>query len=125
VVLEDENEALVDDLERTAAEEGLPLEARLVGDTDDFEKIHAKGVVIDREVAVVGSANWNENSLQNNREVVLALHGSEAGAYYATVFERDWEEQRWSLPIELSGAVLVALVCAALVGSRYVRFGTE
>jgi hypothetical protein len=52
--VEAENETLVDDLERTAADEGLPLEARLVDDTDEFEKIHAKGIVVDRETAVVG-----------------------------------------------------------------------
>jgi hypothetical protein len=114
-----------DDLEQTAADEGLPLEARLVDDTDEFEKIHAKGIVVDRETAVVGSANWNDNSLQHNREVLLAVHSPDAAAYYAAVFDSDWEGQRWSLPIELSAAVVVALLFAALVGARYVRFGTE
>jgi cardiolipin synthase A/B len=123
--VEDENAALAADLERTAADEELPLEARVVDDTDDFEKIHAKGIVIDREVAVVGSANWNENSLQNNREVLLGLHGPEAAGYYADVFESDWEGERWSLPIGLSAAVVVALLCAAVVGHRYLRFGSE
>ncbi|MFC4436980.1 MULTISPECIES: phospholipase D-like domain-containing protein [Natrialbaceae] len=123
--VEDENEALAADLERTVAAEELPLEVRLVDETDDFEKIHAKGVVIDRETAVVGSANWNENSLQHNREVLLALHSSEAASYYADVFESDWEGETWSLPIELSVTVISVLVCAALVGRRYVRFGAE
>lgn len=123
--VEDENEALADDLERTAAEEALPLEVRVVDGTDGFEKIHAKGVVIDRETAVVGSANWNDNSLQHNREVLVALHGPEAASYYASVFESDWKGETWSLPIELSVTVVVVLVCAALVGRRYVRFGAE
>jgi cardiolipin synthase A/B len=123
--VEAENKALVDDLEQTAADESLPLEARLVDDTDEFEKIHAKGIVVDRETAVVGSANWNDNSLQHNREVLLAVHSPDAAAYYAAVFDSDWEGQRWSLPIELSAAVVVALLFAALVGARYVRFGTE
>ncbi|NKE37101.1 phospholipase [Natronococcus sp. JC468] len=123
--VEEENGALVDDLERTADEEGLPLEAALVEEGDAFEKIHAKGIVIDRETVVVGSANWNDNSLRNNREVLLAVHGSEAANYYATVFEDDWDGETWSLPIELSATVVVALVCAAIVGRRYVRFGSE
>ncbi|TYL40461.1 phospholipase [Natronococcus pandeyae] len=123
--VEDENEALAADLERTAAAEDLPLEVRVVDGTDEFEKIHAKGVVIDRETAVVGSANWNDNSLQHNREVLVALHGPRAASYYASVFESDWKGEMWSLPIELSVTVVVVLVCAALVGRRYVRFGAE
>ncbi|MDG5817398.1 phospholipase D-like domain-containing protein [Natronococcus sp. A-GB7] len=124
--VEDEHETLADDLERTADDEELSLEVTLVEDTDAFEKIHAKGIVIDREVAVVGSANWNENSLQNNREVLLALHGTEAATYYADVFESDQDTgDAWLLPFELSVAVVVALAVAAVVGHRYVRFGSE
>jgi cardiolipin synthase A/B len=124
--VEDEHETLAADLERTADEEELSLEAELVDDTDAFEKIHAKGIVIDREIAVVGSANWNENSLQNNREVLLALHGTEAATYYADVFESDRDaDDTWLLPFELSVAVVVALAAAAVVGHRYVRFGSE
>ncbi|AGB36692.1 phospholipase D-like domain-containing protein [Natronococcus occultus] len=123
--VEDDHEALARELERTADEEELSLDVELVDDTDAFEKIHAKGIVVDREIAVVGSANWTENSLRNNREVLLAIHGSEAASYYAAVFEDDWDGETWSLPIELSAAVLVALVCAAVVGHRYVEFGSE
>ncbi|WP_126663433.1 phospholipase D-like domain-containing protein [Haloterrigena salifodinae] len=121
----DENAALAQDLERIADDESLPLEVELVEETDAFEKIHAKGVVIDREVAVVGSANWNENSLQNNREVVLALHGEEIASYYADVFEADWQGDDVSSPITVGVAlaVVAALALAALVGRRYVRFG--
>ena len=123
---EDENRVLADDLERIAEDESLPLEVRLVGDTDRFEKIHAKGVVVDREVAVVGSANWNDNAFRNNREVVLALHGEEIAEYYADVFEDDWDGDggSWRLPFGLSLTVLGALAVAAVVGRRYVRFGS-
>ncbi|SIR86600.1 phospholipase D-like domain-containing protein [Natronorubrum thiooxidans] len=122
---EAENEALVADLQRLAAEESLPLEARLVEETDRFGKIHAKGVVIDREVAVIGSANWNGNAFENNREVLLAVHGTELAAYYAAVFNDDWEgnPELWTLPFGISATVVAALVLAALVGRRYVRFG--
>ncbi|WP_254523444.1 phospholipase D-like domain-containing protein [Natrinema caseinilyticum] len=118
-----ENEALVADLERLAATDDLPLDVRLVEDTNRFEKIHAKGIVIDREVAIVGSANWNANSLQNNREVLVALHGERAANYYATVFEADWSGDAWRLPIGFAVPVVVALALAAIVGRRYIRFG--
>ena len=122
---EDENAAVAADLERTAARDDLPLEVRLVEDTHRFEKIHAKGLVIDREVAVVGSANWNDNAFERNREVLVVLHGDSAGAYYADVFDADWEGDSRSLPLGLSAAGVAALVAAALVGRRYVRFGDE
>ncbi|ELY99894.1 phospholipase D-like domain-containing protein [Natrialba asiatica] len=122
---EEDNEALATELGKLAEREDLPIEVRLVADTDRFEKIHAKGIVIDRETAVIGSANWNANSFENNREVLLAVHGSDAASYYATVFEADWSGDTWSLPI---GTVLigtVALVLAALIGRRYIRFGDD
>ncbi|MFC6767979.1 phospholipase D-like domain-containing protein, partial [Natrinema soli] len=121
----DENERLAADLKRIADREDLPLEVRLVADTDRFEKIHAKGVVIDREVAIVGSANWNANSLENNREVLVALHGERVANYYADVFDADWSGDTWSFPIGLSVAVVVALVAAAIIGRRYIRFGDQ
>ncbi|MFD1564089.1 phosphatidylserine/phosphatidylglycerophosphate/cardiolipin synthase family protein [Haloarchaeobius amylolyticus] len=121
----EENERLAADLERLAANNDLPLEVQLVADTDRFEKIHAKGIVIDREVAIVGSANWNANSLENNREVLVVLHGEEIATYYADVFEADWSGDAWRFPIGLSATVVVALVAAAIVGRRYVRFGVS
>ncbi|SEW01035.1 phospholipase D-like domain-containing protein [Natrinema salifodinae] len=118
----DDNEALAADLERVADREELSISVRLVDDTDRFEKIHAKGIVIDREIAVVGSANWNSNSLENNREVLVALHGRDVAGYYADVFEADWAGDQQRFPIGLGVAVIVALAAAALVGRRYVRF---
>ena len=119
----EENERLAAEIERLAARDDLSLEVQLVEDTDRFEKIHAKGIVIDREVAVVGSANWNENSLENNREVLVVLHGEAVATYYANVFESDWAGDTWRFPIGLNAAVAVSLVAAAIIGRRYVRFG--
>ncbi len=121
--VESENRALADDLQRTADEEGLPLEVRLVESGDRFEKIHAKGVVVDGETAVVGSANWNENAFRDNREVLVALHGEAAGAYYAEVFDDDWEGESWPLPVVFAGVVVLGVVATGLVGRRYVEFG--
>ncbi|QLG47362.1 phospholipase D-like domain-containing protein [Natrinema halophilum] len=119
----EKNEALVADLERLAANDDLPLEIRLAENTGRFEKIHAKGVVIDRDVAIVGSANWNSNSLENNREVLVALHGESAADYYASVFEADWSGERWQLPIGILVPAIIVSALAAVVGRRYVRFG--
>lgn len=122
---EADNEAVVRELERVSAAEGLSLEARLVAPSEDFEKIHAKGVIVDGETAVVGSVNWNDNSLRNNREVVLALHGEGLASYYRSVFEADWEADDGAplpIPLELLGAVGAGLVATVVLAWHRLRF---
>jgi len=72
------------------------------------------------------SLNWNENALENNREVVLALHGEEAGAYYGAVFEADWKGDGdgplGGVPIELLVVVLIAIIAVAVLGWQHCRF---
>ena len=110
---EEENRRLVAWLNERAAREGLPLEARLAKPRGDFEKIHAKGVVVDGDQAVLGSLNWNNNSARDNREVVLVLDGEAVGAYYGRVFDADWP-----VPPPLPASVAVAVVLAALLAVR-------
>jgi phosphatidylserine/phosphatidylglycerophosphate/cardiolipin synthase-like enzyme len=85
---EEENKALASTLrERTGQSETLTV--RLAAGNGRFGKIHAKGIVAD-DTAVVGSINWNENSVDNNREVALAIEDAEVADYYAAVFDGDW-----------------------------------
>jgi len=85
---EEENKALASTLrERTGQSETLTV--RLAAGNGWFGKIHAKGIVAD-DTAVVGSINWNENSVDNNREVALAIEDAEVADYYAAVFDGDW-----------------------------------
>lgn len=119
----EDNERLVEHLQAMAAAESLPLEARLVGETNQFGKIHTKGVVVDRETAVVGSMNWNDHAMGKNREVGLAIHGSEPAAYYAGVFEADWVGDGGDpLPIELIAFLAALLTVALLAGRRSLSF---
>ncbi|MFB6233186.1 MAG: phospholipase D-like domain-containing protein, partial [Haloarculaceae archaeon] len=119
----EDNERLVAWLEDRAEAEGLPLSARVAEPRGRFEKIHTKGVVIDGERVILGSANWNNNSVRANREVVLVLEGSEVGAYYQRVFDADWRGSAWRLPASVVVA-LVVVVVAALLGARRIRFET-
>jgi phosphatidylserine/phosphatidylglycerophosphate/cardiolipin synthase-like enzyme len=117
----EDNERLVAWLNRRAEVEDLPLEARVADPRGRFEKIHAKGVVVDGDCVLLGSVNWNNNSVRHNREVVLVLEGAEVGAYYRRAFEADWRGGARRLP---AGVVVVLLVgvAAALLGARRIRF---
>lgn len=114
---EEENQQLVDWLNERAKRERLPLEARLAKPRNQFEKIHAKGVVVDGDQAVVGSLNWNNNSARDNREVVLVLEGEEVGSYYGRVFEADWPVPP-PVPAGVAVFVLAATLVALRVGTR-------
>jgi phosphatidylserine/phosphatidylglycerophosphate/cardiolipin synthase-like enzyme len=123
---EEDNEAMAAWLNRRAEAENLSLDARVADPGDRFAKIHAKGVLVDRETAIVGSLNWNSNSVRENREVALALDGEEIGAYYGRVFDADWTGgdgksgpgSETNLPIGLIAAVGGVVVLAVLVGRR-------
>ena len=107
--VESENKALASWLNRRADVDGWDLEARVDG-ADGYEKLHTKGVIVD-DTAIVGSLNWVRSAKSDNREVLVALEGTEPADYYAAVFANDWSgDERRSIPIGL-------LAIAAVVGS--------
>lgn len=123
---EEENGRVVDRLNAIAEREGLDLKARLVDPGGRFEKLHAKGVVVDERHVVLGSVNWNTNSLRENREVAVVLTGGEVGRYYADAFDADWcggsGDRR---PRLLWVAAIAAAAVAVLVCWRRVQFEYE
>ncbi len=123
--VEPENRALVERLERLAEDETLPIEARLVDSRGEFEKIHTKGVVVDDRRTLVGSINWNENSVRNNREVAVVVESEATAAFYAAVFDADWRGGRPSVPVGVGLAVAGAAGGAVLLGRRLVEFEAE
>ncbi|WP_067077441.1 phospholipase D-like domain-containing protein [Methanoculleus horonobensis] len=87
-----DNDEMVENINRIAAAEGLPLEARLADlEANNLDKIHNKGVIVDGHTVLVSSINWNANSPAFNREVGVIVEHPEIGAYYAAVFEDDWD----------------------------------
>ncbi|HEY6105284.1 MAG TPA: cardiolipin synthase, partial [Anaeromyxobacteraceae bacterium] len=56
--------------------------------------VHAKTMVVDRDLAIVGTANLDNRSLRLNFEVVAALYSEPAAAELARLFEADLERAR-------------------------------
>ena len=121
--VEEENRELKAWLEEQADARDLPLSVRIADPDNEFEKIHAKGVVVDEQYTLVGSMNWNNNSFDRNREVALLLESEDAAAYYTEVFDADWEREDDGRKVSV-GVALVALfvVVLAILGASRVRF---
>lgn len=52
---------------------------------------HTKGILIDGEIAVVGSHNWSNDGTTLNRDASLIFHSPEVTRYFREIFEHDWE----------------------------------
>lgn len=120
--VEAENERLARRLNDRASADNLPLEVRVADPEERFEKIHAKGVIVDGETTVVGSLNWNNNSFRRNREVALLVESEGVATYFGRVFQADWTaaaETRNArrVPVGLLGAVVVA-AALTVAGAR-------
>ncbi|WP_181685858.1 phospholipase D-like domain-containing protein [Halorhabdus salina] len=114
----EDNRAVADSLATWANRHDAPLSVRLARPRDRFEKIHAKGVIVDGEEVLVGSLNWNDHSARQNREVVIALDGNGPAQYYDRVFREDWQAAIWRVTAGLLVAVLAILSVAGIVGRR-------
>ncbi|SFR94099.1 Phosphatidylserine/phosphatidylglycerophosphate/cardiolipin synthase [Halomicrobium zhouii] len=114
----EDNQALADRFDEWASDRDVSLTAKLAEPGNRYEKIHAKGAVIDDDRVVLGSLNWNEQAATSNREVILLLYGDEAADYYGEVFDADWNGGKPGLPVGLIGAVVGCLIVAGLVVRR-------
>ena len=52
--------------------------------------VHNKGMIVDGEVAVVGSQNWSEDGVSNNRDATLIIYNEDAAQYWNSIFMHDW-----------------------------------
>lgn len=115
---DDDNAATLRSLEDAARL--LPVEARLMDGPGD-PVLHVKGLVIDRELAWVGSMNWNLNSVAQNREVSLLLDAPVLAALFEDAFDSDWERAR--TPVPTSARVDAASTSATVITLAFLAFG--
>lgn len=64
--------------------------------------LHNKGIIIDDELVLVGSINWSDNSLTNNREAALLIRSRNIASFYKEVFAWDWNQSS-SEPFDSDG----------------------
>jgi phosphatidylserine/phosphatidylglycerophosphate/cardiolipin synthase-like enzyme len=57
-----------------------------------FDKCHTKGIVIDDEIAVLGSHNWTAGGTGPNRDASLVIWHPKANKYFADLFDYDWSQ---------------------------------
>lgn len=57
-----------------------------------FDTCHTKGIVIDDDVAVLGSHNWTAGGTGPNRDASLLIRHPEANRFFAKLFEYDWRQ---------------------------------
>ncbi|MHC3378245.1 phospholipase D-like domain-containing protein [Haloarcula sp. H-GB5] len=114
----EENKQTAQRFREWADRNDAPLTAKVADPDGRYEKIHAKGAVVDDKRVVVGSLNWNEAAATSNREVVLVLHGSDAADYFGAVFDADWEAGGFDMPVGALVALLGLLVVAGLAARR-------
>lgn len=117
---ENDNDEMVAQINRIAKERNLPVEARLMHPTGEVTKLHNKGIITDGDTVLISSINWNYNSPHFNRESGIIVKNADAAAYFARVFEYDWDggyEKHPQGPSAGPDLRLIAVVgiCAALI----------
>ncbi len=118
-----DNDEMVALINRIAANEQLPLEARCADlETNGIEKIHNKGVIVDDQKVLVSSINWNSNSPNFNREAGVIIEHPGVASYFREVFMDDWNPAVKSPRQQvdyLKIAAVIAVLC--LLGILYYR----
>jgi len=64
------------------------IDARL---DDPGVTTHAKLLVIDRAIVILGSTNWNAHALREHRQADVVLEDALIAGFYATYFDTVWE----------------------------------
>jgi cardiolipin synthase len=85
----------VEQLNKDAAKQRLPLEAALFSHKNtQTSYVHNKGMIADGKRVFVSSINGTQNSVENNREIAVAIDTEDGARYFGEVFGFDWENRQ-------------------------------
>lgn len=54
--------------------------------------IHNKGVLVDGTLTLISSINWDQNSIERNRETAVLVESAEVASHYQALFNSDWNK---------------------------------
>ena len=55
-----------------------------------FHNTHSKFMIIDDKIVLVGSMNWSENSIKENREASVIIYSKEVSREFEDIFDADF-----------------------------------
>jgi phosphatidylserine/phosphatidylglycerophosphate/cardiolipin synthase-like enzyme len=55
-----------------------------------FHNTHSKFMIIDDSIVFVGSLNWSENAMKNNREASVIIYSKEVSGSFEKIFDMDF-----------------------------------
>jgi phosphatidylserine/phosphatidylglycerophosphate/cardiolipin synthase-like enzyme len=58
--------------------------------TGKLERIHAKAILINDEILIIGSQNWNRDSLTSSSEASIVTQNPEMISAFLDIFEEKW-----------------------------------
>ncbi|MDE2313228.1 MAG: phosphatidylserine/phosphatidylglycerophosphate/cardiolipin synthase family protein [Elusimicrobia bacterium] len=77
---------------QTLLQAGVP--ARFFHDPDGRQRrLHAKAVVFDDDLVILGSTNWSRHALRVNHEVALMFRNAQVAARLESDFAADWDDR--------------------------------
>lgn len=94
ILLDDDPEPNVDYTYSYLKDRGLNVK---LDDTD--KALHSKLLIIDNRTVIVGSTNWSDNSIDNNREANVRINDPDVADYYERFFWNAWEDASYDMEL--------------------------
>lgn len=69
---------------------------------DPAVTLHAKLVIVDRRISILGSSNWNRYALTEHRQADVLIREGNIGSFYGEYFDGLWNETLSDQKLELS-----------------------
>jgi phosphatidylserine/phosphatidylglycerophosphate/cardiolipin synthase-like enzyme len=80
----------------TAAQENKVVLPTAIANLSEMrvKYVHNKGALADGYKTLISSINWNQNSVENNRETAISVDSKTINSHYQEIFDLDWNASR-------------------------------
>jgi hypothetical protein len=79
---------------------------------------HNKGIVADKKVVMVSSQNYSADGVRFNRDAGLIIRHPDVAAYFAEIFEHDWDNRATQRVVGEAGDMPLVPQAASRAGTR-------